>query len=344
VSTQADEEMHFDRSVSEPLLRMLSDDAGAALVERACGQDHEPLFDVQLRSAPKGTASWATLYYGMTALLNLRERRGEFQLTAHRKYMALDTFDERWTDWQPQESIELAWPKVERYLDDIIDHVGDTPALRKEGPVHAAIASGNSDAYRVIQREARPSFTDTQTRQRRLDGWAAPFNRALEEHDPGERWWPSDVKVGSSLDFLAVDIGGRLALIEAKADTASAAAIAKVAVQAGVYAAMFADLLQERPRETVEAIERMLTQRAALGLSRPGVLHLREAGGVVPVVAIGPGRPSPEVRRRMWQVARAVADAADHRIDPMEVWYLDRVGRIAEVERWEDIAQMEQHR
>lgn len=331
-------DMRFDRSVSDALMGMLETGAGASLVERARGQGDEPLFDLQLRSEPKGRASWATLYYGMTALLNLRERRGSFQLTAHRSYMDLEAFDPRWTDWQPREVVESVWSEVEIYLTAIIGHVDGGAALRKEGLVHAAIASGSSDAYRVIQREARPSFTDKPTRERRLTGWIAPFNGALASRDVGERWWPGQVKVGSSVDFLAVDIGGRLALIEAKSDAASAGEIAKVAVQAGVYAAMFADLLHEQPHITVEAIERMLTQRTALGLSRPGVLHLREQGQVVPVVAIGPGRPSTEVHRRMWQVANAVAEVGGQRVDPMEVWYLDRAGRITEVERWADAA------
>lgn len=329
-------DMRFDRSVSDALMAMLETGAGGSLVERARGQGDEPFFDLQLRSEPKGTASWATLYYGMTALLNLRERRGSFQLTAHRSYMDLASFDPVWTDWQPREVIESAWPDVEVYLTAVIDHVDSGAALRKEGLVHAAIASGGSDAYRVIQREARPSFSDKATRERRLADWIAPFNEALASHDVGERWWPGQVRVGTSVDFLAVDIGGRLALIEAKSDAASAGEIAKVAVQAGVYAAMFADLLREQPRVTVQAIERMLAQRTALGLSRPGVLHLREHGQVVPVVAIGPGRPSPEVHRRMWQVANAVAAVGGPRVDPMEVWYLDRTGRITEVERWAD--------
>jgi hypothetical protein len=229
------DDMRFDRSVSDALLGVLSGGAGAALVARAReqgGQRCLTLFDLQLRSEPKGTASWATLYYGMTALLNLRERWGRLQLTAHPKYMAVDSIDPEWSQWQPPESLKSGWLRVERYLDEVIDHVGDGPALRREGPVHAAIAPGSSDAYRVIQREARPSFTDKPTRQRRLAGWVTPFNDALDRHDVGERWWPRQVRVGSSLDFIAVDIGGRLALIEAKADTASAAELAKVAVQA----------------------------------------------------------------------------------------------------------------
>lgn len=336
-----DGDMRFNRSVSDELMDLLKNGAGATLVKRATGQGAEPLYDLQLRAEAQGTDTWATLYYGMTALINLRERKGQFQLTADRKYMALDSFDQDWTPWQPRASIEDAWPRVETYLAEIARQVAVGPALKKEGPVHAAIASGNSDAYRVIQREARPSFTNKQILKHHLAEWVAPFNSALAKRSNPEPWWPHDEKVGSSPDFLAVDIGGRLALIEAKADKASAREIAKVAVQAGVYASMFVDLFEENRSHVLVAVAQMLQQRAALGLSRKGVLHLRERGQVVPVVAIGPSLPSKEAQRRMWEVARAVSGVPDRRVDPIEVWYLDRAGRINQVERWEDVERTE---
>lgn len=335
-----DTDMSFDRSVSDGLMDMLQNGPAVSLVKRARGQTSKPLYDLQLRSQPKGNETWATLYYGMTALINLKELKGKFKLTADKKYMALDEFDADWTTRQPREDIEAVWPQVERYLDAVAKFVEDGSALKKEGPVHAALASGNSDAYRVIQREARPSFRNKTVRDRRLASWVAEFNQALDQHSNGEKWWPKNVKVGSSLDILAVDIGGRLALIEAKADTASPGEIAKVPVQAGVYAAMFADLLRENPSDdgdALDAVAKMLQQRARLGLSRKGVLHLREKGQVVPVIAIGPGRPSKEVHKRMWLVARAMDDVRDAKVDPVEVWYLDRGGRIMEVERLEDV-------
>ena len=331
-------DMAFDRTVSGELMDLLTTGAAGQLLEVVRQQDPDaPLLDVQLRRDPKGSnpRSWATLYYGMTALLNIEERRGQFRLTAHARYRAAEAFDDGWCRWQRREQIEAVWPEVEVYLDEVRELVAASH-LGKEGPVHAAISSGASDPFGVINREARPSFHDTPTRDRRLDGWVAPFNRRLAARTDAPGWWPNDVRVGSSLDFLAVDIGGRLALVEAKSHRAQAGELAKVAVQAGVYAAMFADLLHEQP-ETHDAIERMLAQRTALGLSRPGVLHLRDKGQVVPVVAIGPERPSDEVQRRMWEVAQEVANEPSERVDPLEVWYLDETGRIREVERAADI-------
>lgn len=334
-----DVDFRFDRAVSEELMDALLHGPANDLVKLVKNQRGTPLYDLQLRREvkPKNPKSWATLYYGMTALLNLSEHKGDrFRLTADKSYMALDEFDDTWKGWQPREAIEQAWPRVARYL-EAVKGVVDPKHTSKEGAVHASIGAGGSDAYRVINREASPSFRDTPTRTRRRSGWAAALNAALhDDPEAGQPWWPKDVKVGSSLDFLAVDIGGRLALIEAKADSASAKELAKVAVQVGVYAAMYADLLREDSLST-EAIPRMLSQRTRLGLSRKGMLHLREEGRVVPVVAIGPGKPSTEVHRRMWKVAIAVARAHGDKVDPVEVWYLDAHGRITEVEREEDV-------
>lgn len=331
-------ELHFDRSISEPLLTMLEVGVARELVKLARNEGlPKPMYDLQLRRDPKGNnpKSWATLYYGMTALLNLYERNGRYRLDAHKSYMASPKFDKAWTLWQDTAALEAIWPQVSGYLNWIKDNVAAS-ATSKEGLVHAAISSGSSDAYRVINREASPGFSDKDTKARRLAGWVEPFNRALAGREAPPAWWPKQVRVGSSLDFLAVDIGGRLAIVEAKADSASASELAKVAVQAGVYAAMFADLLRE-DREAVPAISRMLQHRAQLKLSRKGVLHLRDESRVVPVVAIGPGRPSKEVHRRMWEVTDAIAEAHGRDVDPVEVWYLDVAGRIIEVERAEDV-------
>lgn len=331
-------DMRLDRAVSEELMGMLARGPGNSLVKMAAKQSStSPLYDLQLRRDPKAKnpVSWATLYYGLTALINIRERDGKYQLTADKKYKAIPEFDDSWTRWRSRTEIENDWPRVLDYLGAVPDHVAPR-YVGKEGPVHAAISSGNSDAYRVINREASPSFKDTATKNRRRAGWIEPFNRALASREEAPKWWPTNVKVGASLDFLAVDIGGRLALIEAKASAASAKEITKVPVQVGVYAAMYADLLRH-DHEAVAAVDRMLEQRTRLGLSRKGVLHLRDERRVVPVIAIGPKRPSEAVHRRMWEVADTVTRAGGANVDPVEVWYLDSTGRILEVERTEDV-------
>lgn len=331
-------DFQFDRTVSASLMDMLRTGPASHLVELARRQPpHSPRYDLQLRRVPKGKSSpsRATLYYGLTALLNLHERKGRYRLTAHKSYQAVEAFDTAWTTWQRRESIEAAWPQVAEYLEAVVAVVPRSQ-ISKEGPVHASIGAGRSDAYRVINREATPSFANKCVKARRLANWVMPYNKALSARTASPAWWPKAVKVGSSLDFLAVDIGGRLGIVEAKFHGAQAGELAKVAVQVGVYASIFRDLLHDDPG-ALKAFARMLAQRSSLGLSPAGGLHLRDERRVVPVIAIGPGRPSGEVHDRMWQVAESVSQVHGSNIDPVEVWYLDADGRISEVERAEDL-------
>lgn len=341
-------DMRFDRVVTDELLRLLTETQARQLIDLARTQDGgPPLYDLQLRrNQPQpGRAEttthrecWATLYYGLTKLVDLHEREGRAKITSA-SYDHLAEFDDDWSSWQDPGLLLRQWPRVAKFLDELTTdgHVGAS-ALSKEGPVHAGLSSGNSDAFRVINREANPAFASAPVRKKRLAGWVAPFNEALGGFPERESWWPTDVRVGAALDHLAVDIAGRLLIIEAKAGNASAGEIAKVAVQAGAYAAMYADMLNE-DADLVPRLRTMLQQRVDLKLVPSGRLHLRDQTRVVPVVALGYPAPSAEVQRRMWAVARAVTSAVDReRVDELEVWFLDHLGRIARVERGADVA------
>lgn len=328
----------FDRTVSDELVGFLADGRAHGLVDLAVG-DHkgEPLFDLQLRRATKGTkpVSWASLYYGLTSVLDLEERGGQFRIVAHRTHRTLGGFDDAWSEWQERSSLDRVWPSVANYITRVTPTV-DKRWTDKEGAVHAAISSGTSDAYRIVNREVSPAFSDQPTKDAMMASWWRPIDDALRAQDNGEAWWPRDVKIGASPDFLAVDIGGRLAVIEAKHHSATGM-ISKVPLQVGFYAKMFASLLAE-DADVMESMEGMLRQRVALGLSRPGVLYLTRRREVVPVVAIGPERPSKAGRQRLWDVALATSRALGEGVDPIELWYLDRLGRIEEVERPGDLA------
>lgn len=108
-------DLHFDRSISGPLLSMLKDGAARHLVDLASSQPPtKPMYDLQLRRDPKGNnpKSWATLYYGMTALLNLYGRNGRFRLDAHKSYMSAAKFDSAWTTWQSTDSARRFSPEL----------------------------------------------------------------------------------------------------------------------------------------------------------------------------------------------------------------------------------------
>lgn len=327
----------FNRTVSDDLMAILTGGGARELVELAVAeQESEPLFDLQLRRDTRGSnpVSWASLYYGLTSVLDLEERQGSVRLSAHKTHRSRGGFQEEWSDWQEPAKLDDAWPQVFAYLGRVVPTV-DERWTGKEGAVHAAISSGTSDAYRIINREVSPGFTDQATKDAMMASWWQPLDESLRRGPSPEPWWPTDVTVGASPDFLAVDIGGRLAVIEAKHHSATGM-IAKVPLQVGFYAKMFRTLLEEDD-DALEAMEAMLRQRVALGLSRPGVLYLTRRREVVPVVAIGPKRPSKAGRERLWKVALSTSRALGDGVDPIELWYLDRQGRIEEIERPGDV-------
>jgi len=168
-SQPAPQAVTFDRSVSLGLLTFLRSDPGRRL---KAFRDRDPLlFDIQLRSdRPKGNRSWATLYYGLTSLLDVDERKGSFRLRAHKTYKAVGAFDPAWSEWMSAPELDAVWDDVEGYLARVIPRVKKR-FIEKEGRVHAALASGNSDAFRVINREASPSFLDLATKRDISETW-----------------------------------------------------------------------------------------------------------------------------------------------------------------------------
>ena len=71
--------------------------------------------DVQLQRA-QGPECHASLYIGLTAVLNVRERRGEFALSAHKTHRAAGRFDPSWSVFQSPATLAQDWPAVDAYL------------------------------------------------------------------------------------------------------------------------------------------------------------------------------------------------------------------------------------
>jgi hypothetical protein len=332
--------IYFDRAVSDELLEFLTTPPWTQLVSLG------GLHDLQLRSdRPKGVRSWATLYYGLTSLLDIVENGGRFRLETHQTYQKVGRWDRFWSEWMLPEQLWGYWDTVEAHLEHVRPNVNPNFTAH-EGVLHAALTSGASDAFRVLNREASPSFADQATKDRiKAEVWG-PISDALRDHATTEAWWPRQMVGGQSLDILAVDIGGRLALIEAKHHTATGM-IAKAAAQVGSYARLYAYLLQADPRRALERIDRMLEQRIQIGATRRGVLYLTEPLRLAPIVAIGPERPTKEARRRLWELGKVLDglpqpwnDGNGGRsitIEPLEVWYVDHPGRINAIERAGDI-------
>ncbi|MDP9398648.1 MAG: hypothetical protein M3P96_12905, partial [Actinomycetota bacterium] len=297
--------MHYDRVLSQALLDALS--PGGPL-HGAVAWRHEDvgLRDVQLRRQPKGSGSWASLYLGLTSVLDIHEQRGLFRLAAHNTHRAAG-FDPSWRSWQALEALAQQWPRVERYLDRVVPTV-HSRWLDSEGQVHALIAGSARTGFSVVNREASLAFANQPAKDRLCADWERTLKRAILTSGRTEPWWTalSARRMGTSPDFIAVDDAGRLLVIEAKPATA-AAGITWGPAQVTFYAATYAAWLAESGEAAQASLRQQLEQRRALGLL---VDHGERALGappeVVPVLVIGPGMVSPEAWSRLAGVADAV--------------------------------------
>ncbi len=331
MSLNTAEVMRLDRRVSRDLMSALSRDGSLRSLVESRGDRR--LLDLQLRKEPWGSTSWATLYAGLTGVLSVRERNGAFWLDAADSHKSAGGFAAEWASPLPLKDLTPMWSAVETYVRRVIETLPDRH-FAAEGVVHAALCSGRSDDYRVIDREASPAFRDTATR----DGVCAEIGTPLREAVAGagrtEAWWPSNrnhgvmPNLGWSPDVIAVGEDGRLLVIEAK-PAGALEGIAWGPVQVRFYAELFARLLREQ-HDLVAVLNDMLAQRVALGLT-PSAEGLQTPLTIVPVLAIGAGIPSPEAEERFNQV-RKVIDAVPSTdgIGSVELWWLDDDGHIVE--------------
>ncbi len=318
---------YYDRRVQPALLDALKPGRPMhSLIERRNLDRHT--LDVQLRALPGRTPSWASLYVGLTSVLDVVVGAGErFSLRAHATHRRAGGFDPAWSKARPLAEVEAEWAAVDDYLRRAILKV-DSRHIAREGVVHAALCSGSGSGYRVVDREAVVGF------DRDKESICAEFRdrivKALAAADAMDRWWPGPARplgnLGTGLDILAVDDRGRLLVIEAKPADAPAG-IALAPIQVRFYAELFSRWCREHVNAR-EILDGMLRQRIELGLSGAGPSRFTALPVVVPVVAIGAGEVSPTARSRFHQIADCLADqpTVEAGIDPLEVWRLDEHG------------------
>jgi hypothetical protein len=314
---------HYSRVVSDALLDALR--PGGPLRQLVEWRDGDlSVRDVQLRREPKGKRCWATLYLGLTSVLDIDELGGRFRLRAHATHRLLGHFDDSWNSWVELEALAARVPEVLAYLERVEGTV-DGRWTSTEGRTHALVSNSPCTGIQVINREASVSFRDTATRTTMVGGWAGEIAKAVAGAGHQSRWWRllSQKRMGTSPDFIAADAGGRLLVMEVKPASA-AEGIVWGPAQVLVYAAMYAQWLHDRP-EGVDSLREELAQRAALGLTAvAGSPVLAAAPVVVPVLVLGPGLTSPEVWGRLLMLQRALAAALPQlpALAPLEVWRL----------------------
>lgn len=122
-------------------------------------------------------------------MLDLHERKGRFALRTHPTWQA-HGFHSKWRDWHSPQELAARWDDIDEYLDRVIPAVRSQLKGRHliEGRVHAALCSGVADEYRVINREASPSFHSAQVKTAICDGIAHSIRTSMENESRIEAW------------------------------------------------------------------------------------------------------------------------------------------------------------
>ncbi|GAB3862606.1 hypothetical protein GCM10028801_28410 [Nocardioides maradonensis] len=280
-------DLRYDRTVSDDFLaHFVEAGFASALVDYA--KAPYPI-DFQFRKEVKRPSNqWATLYVGLTAVLNLVDKGTTgLALTAHKTYrdptLRLGWRDEWSTAATPAEWT-TRWADVERYLEKIIAFTVTNGGkyVKTEGIVQAAVSGYLGDHVRaVIDREVMPSFRDTATKTRIHQECSNPLAQALTEADLGFGAPPSSF--GMETDALAVDQDGRLIAIEIKPGNVSS--LAWVPAQATMYAQVLQRWVDEDKNHWKQIIEKTLEQRRRIGLAAPHFKAKDLQPRVVPAVA-----------------------------------------------------------
>jgi len=280
-------DLRYDRTVSKEFLaHFIEAGFAAALVDYA--RAPYPI-DFQFRKEVKRPSNqWATLYVGLTAVLNVVDKGAKgLALTAHKTYrdpkLRLGWRD-AWgaaataTEWAQR------WPDVERYLENIIAFTVTKGGkyVKTEGIVQAAVSGYLGDHVRaVIDREVVPSFRDTRTKTRIHKEFSDPLAQALTQANLGFGKPPASF--GMETDALAVDQHGRLVAIEIKPGSVSS--LAWVPAQATMYANVLQRWVEDDKDHWKQIIEKTLEQRRKIGLSAPQFKAKDLQPRVVPAVA-----------------------------------------------------------
>jgi hypothetical protein len=302
--------VYYDRTVSKVLHKALAPKGPFEYLAQIVKKQY--LVDLQLRAYPNKKRCWATLYVGLTKVLDVFEKDGDFWLSGKPH----QNWDPSWEEhhdadhWGP-----LAKP-IRKYL---LAAIGEVPErFTNEGAVQSMLCTRASEHFSVIDREAVVGYTDTAEQKTTYNQLQQPLHDACVP-DPKVKWFKPK-KFGGELDLLAVDPAGRLLVIEIKPG-GEMSGIAWAPLQATFYAKLFRAWSDEVGEASRDSLRSMLKQRVDLGLTEDPVRELQFPLDIVPVVAIG-GSPSPTAVKRLWKVRDSLRDNGVG-LPNLEVWHVE---------------------
>lgn len=321
----SDFDIRYDRRVSEDFLRHFRPQGVASSLARMSKRALYPL-DLQFRGSPKTGAEHATLYTGLTSVLNVHRTKDGLRLSGHRTWTSKYGFDQNWLSSAPIETWRERWTEIELYLERVIPVATKSHGLT-EGAVQAAVSSGTSRSRVMLDREVVPSFRDQKVKDRLLGECRRPILDVLHGQDFGPGKVPT--RLGAECDLIALDSSGEVLAIEVK--PLAGGGVPWVAAQAAMYARVLQRWVDldghDRARDILDG---MLRQRRELGLSRKVDIVLPERLTVRPVVALQRGA-TPKLIARMLKVREAL-DTVDLGVPRVIVYEVSITGDMRELD------------
>jgi hypothetical protein len=322
-----DWDLHYDRRASVDFLaHFLPGGVAASLAEYARYAPYP--VDLQMRKNPRTGTQHATVYVGLTSVLqvthvkpNLLTLRGHKNLTGKH-----NAFDPTWSTPMTVEDIGKRWRAVEGYLEEVIP-LATPKHANKEGAVQAAVSVFSADERVMVDREVALSFKDTPTKTKIFEMLTAPYLEALKNVAgvPGQR----PTSFGGECDLLAVDARGRLLAVEIK--PRDVASIAWAGIQATIYAELFTRWLKSPRYAAVDRpaviIRDMLDQRTRLNLASRSRALLPDDPEVVPVLALQRDT-RPAYLERLSSVQKTIRDTPGCAGTNLEVYEVSMTGRL----------------
>ncbi len=321
-----DWEMKYDRRVDESFLDNFAKGGFASSLAQYARDAPYPV-DLQFRKNAKTNAQHASLYVGLTSVLNVEAKSGNtFRLTAHQTWArSKNNWDRTWGAGKDAAHWRANWRDVETYLESVIPIAAQSKHASKEGPVQAAVCSFRGERQRaMLDREVMPSFKDAYTKKKILDACAAPLLEALKTKPaPGK----PPARLGPECDVLAIDTTEqRLIALEIKPSNTSTLAWAPA--QATMYASVLTEWIN-RDEDWLAVVEGMVEQRRRLGLiPRLELSSLKRE--VTPAVAVQRGANA-KYMDRMWAIQDALIAAGVGHPD-LKVYEVSLSGRLDYIE------------
>lgn len=165
-----DLDYRYDRRVDSGFLELFDTRGAFRTLTEYARKARYPV-DLQFRRNPKTAAQHASLYVGLTTVLDVHWKPGAVKLAAHPTFHQ-SGFQEAWMSWTAIGEAAARAGAVDDYLDAVIPKAAAGRAA-VEGAVQAAVSSFDSANRVMLDREVLLHFRDTPTKQRVMDSVTA---------------------------------------------------------------------------------------------------------------------------------------------------------------------------